>query len=103
MRTVANNRFQASGFTLVAIAVVLLILAVLLGGLLPTLSGQIEQRRISDTRKQLDEIQQAIIGFAISNGRLPCPADGAIPAGQANAGLEAFNGTTCTGAGVSAG
>jgi len=53
---------------------VLLIVALLLGGLVPTLSGQIEQRRNSETAKQLDEIQQALIGFAIINGRLPCPA-----------------------------
>ena len=53
---------------------VLLIVALLLGGLLPTVSSQVDQRRVSETRKQLDEIQQALIGFAITNGRLPCPA-----------------------------
>lgn len=65
------------GFTLVEMAMVLLIVGLLLGGLLPTISGQIEQRRNNDTRKQLDEIQQALIGFAIINGRLPCPASSA--------------------------
>lgn len=53
---------------------VLLIVALLLGGLVPTLSSQIEQRQISETSKQLDEIQQALIGYAVINGRLPCPA-----------------------------
>ena len=62
------------GFTLIEMAMVLFIVALLLGGLLPTLSGQVEQRRVSETRKQLDEIQQALLGFAIVNGRLPCPA-----------------------------
>lgn len=62
------------GFTLVEIAITLLIVTLLLTGLVPTLSSQIEQRNINDTRKQLDEIQQALIGYAVSYGRLPCPA-----------------------------
>ncbi len=85
------RRSQLAGFTLVELAIVLLIVGLLLGGLLPTLSGQIEQRHVSDTRKQLDEIQQALIGFATIKGRLPCPADGTIPTvpGVANnAGVE---------------
>ncbi len=74
MRTVKSTIFAAHGFTLVEIAVVLLIVALLMGGLVPTLSGQIERRRVSETSKQLDEIQQALIGYAVINGRLPCPA-----------------------------
>jgi prepilin-type N-terminal cleavage/methylation domain-containing protein len=67
------NRRQ-SGFTLIEMGMVLMIVALLLGGLLPTLSSQVDQRHENDTRKQLDEIQQALIGYAIINGRLPCPA-----------------------------
>lgn len=67
-------RFHQAGFTLVEIAIVLLIVALLLRGLLATLSGQIDQRRVSETSKQLDEIKEALIGYAIVNGRLPCPA-----------------------------
>ncbi len=66
------------GFTLIEIAMVLMIVALVLGGLLPTISSQIEQRRISETRKQLADIQQALIGFSVLNNRLPCPADGTI-------------------------
>lgn len=62
------------GFTLVEMAMVLAIVTLLLAGLVPTISGQLEQRRSAETKKQLDEIQQALIGFAIIKGRLPCPA-----------------------------
>ena len=68
----APMRQRQAGFTLIEMAMVLMIVALLLGGLLPTISSQAEQRHENDTRKQLDEIQQALIGFAIINGRLPC-------------------------------
>jgi prepilin-type N-terminal cleavage/methylation domain-containing protein len=77
-----------NGFTLVEMAIVLLIVGLLLGGLLPTISGQVEQQRRNETRKQLDEIKEALIGFTIINGRLPCPADSAIVTGQTGAGTE---------------
>ncbi len=68
------------GFTLVEIAVVMVVIALLLGGLLVPLSAQVELRRTSDTQKYLDEIRETLIGFAVSNGRLPCPAT-AVSAG----------------------
>lgn len=83
-----NGNGYQRGFSLVEMAIVLAIVALLLGSLLPTISGQIEQQRRNETRKQLDEIQQALIGFAIINGHLPCPADGTIATGQPNAGIE---------------
>lgn len=69
-----------TGFSLVEMAIVLAIVALLLGGLLPILSGQMEQQRRNDTRRQLDEIKDALIGYAIMNGRLPCPTTQADPA-----------------------
>ncbi len=68
------------GFSLVEMAIVLTIVALLMAGLLPTLSGQIEQQRRNDTRRQLAEIQQALLGFAVINGRLPCPTTEPDPA-----------------------
>lgn len=65
---------RTKGFTLVEMAVVLAIVALLLAGLVPAISSQMELQRMRETRKQLEEIQQALIGFAIANGRLPCPA-----------------------------
>lgn len=72
------KRFN-NGFSLVEMAIVMAIIGLLLGGLLPTISSQVEQSRRSENRKHLDEIQQALMGYAIINGRLPCPADGTIP------------------------
>jgi prepilin-type N-terminal cleavage/methylation domain-containing protein len=70
----ATVKKKDCGFTLVEMAIVLMIVGLLLGGMLVPLSAQMDQRNVTETRKQLDEIQQALIGFAVINGRLPCPA-----------------------------
>ncbi len=84
MHSLSRNRIICRdancGFTLVELAIVLLIVTLLLGGLLPTVSSQIEQQRRNDTRKQIEEIRQALFGFAIINGRLPCPTNQPDPA-----------------------
>lgn len=65
----------SKGFTLIEVAIVTLVLTLLLGGLLVPLANQIEQRRYAETEKQLAEIKEALIGFALANKRLPCPGD----------------------------
>lgn len=67
-----------TGFTLVEMAMVLLIVGLLLGGLVPVISGQVEQKRTNETRKQLEEIKEALVGYAIINGRLPRPATSSV-------------------------
>jgi prepilin-type N-terminal cleavage/methylation domain-containing protein len=67
-------RTRQAGFSLVEMAIVLMIVAILMAALVPTLSSQMEQRSRSETKKKLEEINDALIGFAVMNGRLPCPA-----------------------------
>jgi prepilin-type N-terminal cleavage/methylation domain-containing protein len=69
------------GFTIAELAVALVILALLLFGAMIPFSTQVEIRNIADTRRTMDSIKDAIVGFAQANGRLPCPANGATPAG----------------------
>lgn len=70
---------RATGFTLTEMAVVLVIVALLIGGMLMPLSAQIDQRNYNDTEKTLSEIREALIGFAASHSAsdtkpyLPCP------------------------------
>ena len=82
---------QSKGFSLIELAIAIFVITLLLGGLLVPLSSQVEQRQISDTRKYLEEIKEALIGFAVTNGRLPCPAS------SASAGVEnPSGGGACT-------
>ena len=81
---------QQTGFTLVEMAMVLVIVGLLIGGLVTPLSMQLEQRRVSETQKALDDGREALIGFALRYGYLPCPAI------SASNGLEDRSGNGCT-------
>jgi prepilin-type N-terminal cleavage/methylation domain-containing protein len=63
-----------AGFTLVEIAIVIVIATLVLGAVLVPLAGQIESRRVKDARAKIEEVKDAVLGFAAANGRLPCPA-----------------------------
>lgn len=86
---------KARGFTLVELAVSLVIIALVLGLLVVPLSTQFDQQKIAETQKQLDYIREAVLGFAIANGRLPCPATPTTPTGTAGAGTENKPGASC--------
>lgn len=62
------------GFTLAELAIVLVIVSFLLGGTMAMISAQTEQRYWNDTQSRLEAARDAILGYAIANGRLPCPA-----------------------------
>jgi prepilin-type N-terminal cleavage/methylation domain-containing protein len=77
------------GFSLIEMAVVMFIIVLLLGSILVPLATQVEQRQISDTEKTLSEIRDALVGFAVTNGYLPCPdKNSAGGSGTANDGVE---------------
>jgi prepilin-type N-terminal cleavage/methylation domain-containing protein len=82
------------GFTLTELAVVVAIIALLIGGMLMPLLAQEDVRRSQQTQKQLKEAIDALIGHAAANGRLPCPATTASN-GQESfaAGGSALNGS----------
>lgn len=70
--------FRQQGFTLTELAIVLFIVALMIGGMLMPLSAQMDVRARSETEKTLNEIRDALIGFAVINGRLPRPATSAV-------------------------
>jgi prepilin-type N-terminal cleavage/methylation domain-containing protein len=82
------RRSDARGFTLAELAIVVAVIALLLGGLTLTLSTQTELRRISDTQRTLELVKDALIGFAMTRGRFPCPANPTEGPGATNLGKE---------------
>ncbi len=88
-RRTAIRKARQRAFTLTELTVALLILSFLIGGLIMPLWRQIEASRGRDTQKMLESVREAIIGFAVINGRLPCPANPALATTAAGAGVEA--------------
>jgi len=68
-----NLKSKIQGFSLIELAIVLLIIGFFIGGLLPFTSSQINHRKIVKTDETLEEIKDALLGFAVIHGRLPCP------------------------------
>ncbi len=64
---------KGRGFTLVELAVVIAIVALLLGALLVPLATQHQARNIRETQESLADIKEALLGYAVTQGRLPCP------------------------------
>lgn len=73
-----NSRDSQEGFTLLEMAIVLLVIGFLVGTLLPPLSAQINQANYSECRRKMIEIREALIGYGLAYGHLPCPAKNAM-------------------------
>ena len=98
------DRHAERGFTLVELAVVIAIVALLLGAILLPLATQQQLRKNKEAERDLREIKEALIGFAVANGRLPWPdrsfsPDGVEdpPAGFPTPGVLAVPCTVCEG------
>ena len=85
----AAQRAQQHGFSLVEIAIALIIMGLIMGSGLNMIKSRQDLARVQSTQKALADIQDALIGYAISQSppHLPCPA-------TTNSGLEAFNAAT---------
>ena len=90
---------QNFGFTLIEVAIVMVIIGLALAASIAPLSSQIERSKIAETEVILNDVMEALYGFAIANGRLPCPASAISLGVEAPAG----GGAICTGATVPAG
>ena len=80
------------GFTLIEMAVVLVILGLLLGGMLLPISAQMDMEGRRKTASSLEEIKEALIGFAVINGRLPCPASNTSNGLEDSGMCDSYNG-----------
>jgi len=79
MKSSLTKRRIQRGFTLIEIAIVLLIVTILLGYSVALFPIQQELKQYRKLDRDMDDIVDHLIGFAQVNGRLPCPdTDGNI-------------------------
>ena len=80
------QKIKQQGFSLVEMAIVLVILGFVLGALLLPLRAQREQAAQLQTTNTLESAKQALLGYAQQQGRLPCPATAINFQGNTDAG-----------------
>lgn len=90
------RRRGSLGFSLVELSIVVIVVGLLLAGLMTPLAAQQDMRHRSDTAAALAVAEEALIGFALANGRLPCPATATVASGSSGAGSEATVGSGAT-------
>jgi prepilin-type N-terminal cleavage/methylation domain-containing protein len=79
---------RRSGFTLVEIAVVLVIIALISAVLFASLRSVVSSSKFKTTNQALQNADIALVNFVTIMRRLPCPADGSLPSGDPNFGKE---------------
>ena len=84
------KKHAQAGFSLLELAIVLMIVGLLLGGLIMPLSARMDQQKIDTSRQQLEQVRQALVGYALARDALPCPAT------PASSGQAAATATGCT-------
>lgn len=83
-----ESRRKSRGFSLVEIAIVLAILGFVLTLGLQATGAYLSQERRKVSLARVAGLDVALANYVAVQGRLPCPADGALPPGDANLGLE---------------
>jgi len=82
-----------AGFTLIELSIVLAIVGLLVGGGLMAAGPLFEKARLQQTLQNMDQVESAVVLYAIRHERLPCPADGSLRNTQSGYGQEQFSAT----------
>jgi prepilin-type N-terminal cleavage/methylation domain-containing protein len=79
---------KARGFTLVEIAIVLVIVGMIVALFASITTTLLSSQRRQTTTNHLALVDAALIQFVVQNKRLPCPSDGNLASTNASAGIE---------------
>ena len=93
--TTPNLRCNVEGgFTLVELSIVMAIIGLTTFFALSATLGLTKSARNREAVSKIAAIDAAFVTYVATNSRLPCPADGSIASGVANAGVESRNAAT---------
>lgn len=90
-------RIQHSGFSLLELAVVLVVVGVITAIAMNSGSEALSATRENATRQRMKALEDAFQAYRDANNRLPCPASLTIAEGATNFGVEGATPGTCTG------
>ncbi|MGL4994585.1 MAG: prepilin-type N-terminal cleavage/methylation domain-containing protein [Deefgea sp.] len=76
------------GFSLVEMAVVLVVVGILMASLMGPITAQLDYQRSREAKRFIADSKEAILGFILRNKRLPCPAKANLAEDDAKAGTE---------------
>src|SRR4051812_901336 len=68
---------RSSGFTLLEMAIVLVIVALVAAMGISASRTVTDSAKVASTNNRMKAIEAALVTYRLSNNRLPCPADGA--------------------------
>lgn len=85
----STNKYHQTGFSLIEMAIVMVILGFIISSLVGPVDALRETQKLKQAKAELAEIQEAIMGYAIVNGFIPCPGD------SGSDGLESRTGNNC--------
>jgi prepilin-type N-terminal cleavage/methylation domain-containing protein len=83
-----STRSRMRGFTLLEVAIVLIVGTLLASGALGLVSALRQKQQYTGTRASLEKVDAALAAFVALNGRLPCPANGSLAIANALSGVE---------------
>jgi prepilin-type N-terminal cleavage/methylation domain-containing protein len=81
---------KQSGFSLIELAISLVIIGLVMSAAISVGNTQIAQSRINTTKTKEVSLKTALLTFISHNNRLPCPAQNVVP-GTSSQGTEAFD------------
>ena len=82
------------GFTLIEIAIVIVIIGILIGTILGPISSQTRNSNIKKTETTINQVNDLLMAYFAANGHLPCPATDATNGVESRVGFVLTNGCT---------
>ncbi|MGC1174209.1 prepilin-type N-terminal cleavage/methylation domain-containing protein [Polaromonas sp.] len=92
LRNSTPAKERQRGFSLIEIALVLVIAGIALGAGLSLLGAKTAQAKIDSTKTRTEAVRQALVAFVSQNYRLPCPAAPGLVRGAAGYNTEQRSG-----------
>lgn len=96
-KTPSYGRARLTGFTLLEMSIVLVIIAIVVGAGLATFMASLKARQLQETQTKMVAIQKALYDYRIANNRIPCPANITLAITAQYFGIEGATPGTCTG------